>query len=531
MQSKPEIFFSYAWGDESEAGTSREKIVNDLYDALVAAGFTVIRDKNDLRYKGLISDLTERIGRGKFIVVAISDKYLKSTYCMSELLEIYRRSNSDIDELLKKIFPIVLDDVKIYKPEDRIDYLEYWETKKEELAKELKGIELENAATFAEELRVYDEIAGVMPVVSNLLRDMNTLSVQKLSANNFSEIKNAIIKAASPSPTTIDIVAVDQPKNRWKAWGWIAALSMLIIAGVVALLLQFSHLSTTGIRMELSVSEVNFSLPQQQVVTNIMKLSSIGASGLENVKIITGDASESSAVLLSVDTTNSRSGSITIDALSLPAGMRIGIRNTDVTGEYRFSLQGKAIDLPVQVNGSIKMISPPNPPVFLTYNSPGTITLKAAKEGVDLDLNFQSSANRLFPGQIAADSISLLRIDENYDDTNSTVRTVSTILSGTMYFEDLNKKQDLLPGQQVQFKQSHGTIHQLELFDDHIALNFVGNVSGLESGDSDHRTNLMPSYLQWVNSKVNLSLIVIGILAVAGAIIFITHSRNMRRAH
>ena len=100
-----------------------------------------------------------------------------------------------------------------------------------------------------------------------------------------------------------------------------------------------------------------------------------------------------------------------------------------------------------------------------------------------------------------------------------------------MYFEDLNKKQDLLPGQQVQFKQSHGTIHQLELFDDHIALNFVGNVSGLESGDSDHRTSLMPSYLQWVNSKVNLSWIVIGILAVAGAVIFITHSRNMRRAH
>ena len=108
MESKPEIFFSYAWGDPNEIG-GREKIVNDLYDALVAGGFTVIRDKNDLRYKGLISGLTQRIGRGKFIVVAISDKYLKSTYCMSELLEIYRRSNSDIDELLKKIFPIVLD--------------------------------------------------------------------------------------------------------------------------------------------------------------------------------------------------------------------------------------------------------------------------------------------------------------------------------------------------------------------------------------------------------------------------------------
>jgi hypothetical protein len=143
MESKPEIFFSYAWGDGSESGNNREKIVNDLYDSLKADGFNVIRDKNDLRYKGLISDLTSRIGRGKFIVVAISDKYLRSTYCMSELLEIYRRSNSDIDEMLNKIFPIVLDDAKIYTPEERVDYLSYWEDKKDELNRHLKEIELE----------------------------------------------------------------------------------------------------------------------------------------------------------------------------------------------------------------------------------------------------------------------------------------------------------------------------------------------------------------------------------------------------
>lgn len=524
MESKPEIFFSYAWGDQSEAGTSREKIVNDLYDALVAAGFNVIRDKNDLRYKGLISDLTERIGRGKFIVVAISDKYLKSTYCMSELLEIYRRSNSDIDELLKKIFPIVLEDVKIYNPEDRVDYLEFWETKKEALTKELKEIELENASTFAEELRIYDEITAVMPVLSRLLKDMNTLSVQKLSANNFSEIKNAIIKAASPAPEIIEIEAEDKPNTRSnisKLRGWGTAIITLVIAGLLALFLHLGHLSTTEIRMELSVSEMNFTLPQQQVVTNIMKLSSIGVSGLENVQILTGVASEgsSSAVLLSVDTTNSHSGSITVDALSLPSGMRIGIRNTDVTGEYRFFLQGKAIDLPVQVNGSIKMISPPNPPVVLNYTSPGLITLQAAKEGIDLDLNFQSSANRIFPGLIPADSISLLRIDENYDDESSTVRTVSTILSGTMYFEKLGgKKQVLLPGQQIQFKKSHGTIHKLELFDDHIAINFVGTVSGLTSGDINNRTSLMPTYLQWLNSRVSLSLLVVIVLFVSGII-------------
>ena len=522
MESKPEIYFSYAWGDENEKGTSREKIVNDLYDALVAAGFTVIRDKNDLRYKGLISGLTQRIGRGKFIIVALSDKYLKSTYCMSELLEIYRRSNSDIDELLQKIFPIVLEDAKIYNPEDRVDYLDYWETKKEELNKEIKKIELENATTFAEELRLYDEITAVMPVLSRLLKDMNTLNIQKLSANNFGEIKNAIIKAASTESVPVDSKTGNKQTTKFRSW--IIPVIALVTIGVLTLFLHLGHVASTDIRMELSVSELNFTLPQQQVVTEIIKLSSIGASGLANVHV-SGESPQpegeiegsSSAVLLSADTSNNDIGTITLDALSLPAGMRIGVRHTDVTNEYRFSLQGKPIDVPIQVNGSIKMISPPNPAEVLNFTSPGLIKLQATKDGVDLDLKLQPAANRIFPKVIAADSISLLRIDENYDDENSTVRTVSTILSGTIYFESLDdKKQVLLPGQQIQFKKSSGTINTLKLHEDKIAVNFTGTVSGLTTGENNDPKTLMPTYLQWLNSKVNLTLLVVVILLVMG---------------
>ena len=526
MEPKPEIFFSYAWGDPNEIG-GREKIVNDLYDALVAAGFTVIRDKNDLRYKGLISDLTQKIGRGKYIIVAISDKYLKSPYCMSELLEIYRRSNSDIDELLKKIFPIVLDDAKIYNPEDRVDYLDYWETKKEELNKEIKKIELENVSTFAEELRLYDEITAVMPVLSRLLKDMNTLSVQKLSANNFGEIKNAIIKAAStePRPETDTNKKSHSKSQVSKFRSWLPAILTLVIVGVLAAFLHLGHVSSTEIKMELLVSELNFTLPQQQVVTKIMKLSSIGASGLENVQVPGVIAPESEtegsslAVLLSGDSASIQPGTISLDALTLPAGLRIGIRHTDVVGEYRFSLQGKPLTLPVQVNGFIKMILPPNPPGVLNFTSPGIVKLQSGKDGVDLDVNFQPTSNRIFPGVIAADSISLLRIDENYNDDNSTVRTISTILSGTMYFESLDgKKQTLLPGQQIQFEKSHGSINTLELINDHISVNFVATVSGMTSGENNNQKTLMPTYLEWLNSRVNLTLFVVVILLVMGII-------------
>jgi hypothetical protein len=82
MPSTPTIFFSYAWDDENEQGNSREKLVNDLYASLVKGNYEVVRDKYNLGYKGFISEFMKEIGRGKCVVVAISEKYVRSPYCM-----------------------------------------------------------------------------------------------------------------------------------------------------------------------------------------------------------------------------------------------------------------------------------------------------------------------------------------------------------------------------------------------------------------------------------------------------------------
>ena len=53
VQAAPEIYLSYAWGDESE------ELVNRLDAAFQAKGVTIIRDKRDLGYKGLIKEFME----------------------------------------------------------------------------------------------------------------------------------------------------------------------------------------------------------------------------------------------------------------------------------------------------------------------------------------------------------------------------------------------------------------------------------------------------------------------------------------
>jgi internalin A len=95
--------------------------VDRLYEALAADGYTVKRDNMDLGYKGLISAFMRELGRGDCVVVLISDAYLKSPFCMFELLEIYRHH-----EFHERICPVVLADAQLHTLVDRLTYVKHW---------------------------------------------------------------------------------------------------------------------------------------------------------------------------------------------------------------------------------------------------------------------------------------------------------------------------------------------------------------------------------------------------------------------
>ncbi len=195
---KPKVYFSYAWDGSNETGESREKIVQELYESLKADGYNVRRDKEDVGYKDSIENFMREIGRGSFIVVTISDKYLKSANCMFELLQIYRKSNSDFTEFKDKIYPIVLGDAKIYDPMDRLQYVKYWKAKKAALEKEINEIGLaETIDIIGKDYKNYKEITDNIGLISSIISDLNTLNPKLLSKNNFEEIKKAIAAKAN----------------------------------------------------------------------------------------------------------------------------------------------------------------------------------------------------------------------------------------------------------------------------------------------------------------------------------------------
>ena len=178
----PSIFISYAWNSESEA------IAKSVEKEFQRRGVRIIRDKIDLKYKGRVKDYMGQIGRGKYVVLIISNKYLKSENCMFELLQIFK--NQDFYE---RIFPVVLDEVKIAKAADRLDLLGYWENEAENLDQRIRKLkELTNIQGVTDDLNLYTEIRNNIARITNILKDINTLNTDQHISSNFKQLYELI---------------------------------------------------------------------------------------------------------------------------------------------------------------------------------------------------------------------------------------------------------------------------------------------------------------------------------------------------
>ncbi|HBB32517.1 MAG TPA: hypothetical protein DDZ80_07360 [Cyanobacteria bacterium UBA8803] len=181
LQDSKEIFISYAWAGDSE------KFADRLDLAFQEKGITIIRDKRDLEYKGLIKEFMERIGRGKCVIAVISDKYLKSPNCMFELVQVSKNGG-----FYNRIFPIVLADAQIYDPVQRLKYIKHWEDKIKDLDEAIKQVGAANLQGIREEIDQYTEIRNTIATLINILKNMNTLTPDIHSQSDFEVLFQAI---------------------------------------------------------------------------------------------------------------------------------------------------------------------------------------------------------------------------------------------------------------------------------------------------------------------------------------------------
>ncbi|NIO85678.1 MAG: toll/interleukin-1 receptor domain-containing protein, partial [Candidatus Aminicenantes bacterium] len=76
-------------------------------------------------------------------------------------------------------------------PEERINYVQYWEKKKKALDDKMKSVSSEYMDGFREDIDLYADIRKYLPRLTDILRDMNTLTVEIHSQTGFEELVQA----------------------------------------------------------------------------------------------------------------------------------------------------------------------------------------------------------------------------------------------------------------------------------------------------------------------------------------------------
>ena len=118
---------------------------------------------------------------------------------MYEMRAMVKNTNKDIQ---KRIFPIVLADAKIFDPEDRLDYIKYWEDKKKALEEKYRGLDsLSYTGEVRQSLDNYEDFRNVMDYVTQLLGNTNTLTPDMHVNDNFSELMKALDQQMSEDKT------------------------------------------------------------------------------------------------------------------------------------------------------------------------------------------------------------------------------------------------------------------------------------------------------------------------------------------
>jgi internalin A len=113
------VYVSYAWGEESAA------LVDEL-ERRLPPDLRLKRDKNERRTGDWISSFMTEIGRADLVVVVLSDKYLRSIYCMQEMLHLFDQSLGEREQLMAKLVPLKVGELSISRAKDRSEFVRYW---------------------------------------------------------------------------------------------------------------------------------------------------------------------------------------------------------------------------------------------------------------------------------------------------------------------------------------------------------------------------------------------------------------------
>jgi hypothetical protein len=300
-----------------------------------------------------------------------------------------------------------------------------------------------------------------------------------------------------------------RPRNWWPP---------LILAGtlIIVSVLLFGRVRETDIELEISVAQLDFELEKSEVLSSAANLSMLGVSGIKNVRLPQSDLEESisssngqvTVLSLAALTLGTRRGNVTLAPLVLPAHARVRLNRSEVANQYNLSTNVANLRFEAAAYGPVTIRIPGSPEGAFDFATPRQIVMQGGTDEVSLDLTFPSLPQSVLSSQLEVRDMGFARVDQFLGPDQTLVKHLSTILSGTLFFESLNGQPfTLRPGEQLNFEHSQGEIRALELGANYINLKYHGRVAGMTAGTGEGRRSIMPTYLEWLKARHGLSLL------------------------
>lgn len=175
-----QIFFSYCWKDR--------KIVDEIDDDFKSIGITLLRDVRDAPYMGNIKSYMKRIRKTDYVLLIISESFLKSKNCMYEILELMKDEG-----YTKRLLIITISNINLADLGSDLRFVSYWEAQIKRLKKKLTTIKDQTAISKAHaDLQTLKQIKNSISPFIDQIASLNTATFENLKDSNYRPILDSV---------------------------------------------------------------------------------------------------------------------------------------------------------------------------------------------------------------------------------------------------------------------------------------------------------------------------------------------------
>lgn len=195
------VFLSYC----SKDGVIADIVDKKLQEVLTPHGVHVSRDERDVMYKESFRDFMNSIDEHDFVVMIISDSYLKSRACMYEVLETMKNRNYEnkmlfmiLSENERIRYSGINDDflvgANVYDISGRVSYAKYWAQEEKKLQELIESIESPlNQIEPIKELKSVKKILFDIDEFTSMLADRKGIPFKKMEESKFSPLTELVV--------------------------------------------------------------------------------------------------------------------------------------------------------------------------------------------------------------------------------------------------------------------------------------------------------------------------------------------------